>query len=40
MPEEIGVASWTEDKVREIVKDWFIDKPRYEDTMIECIINT
>ena len=31
MPEEIGVASWTEDKVREIVKDWLIekDKPIY-----------
>ncbi|MBD3337553.1 MAG: PKD domain-containing protein [Candidatus Lokiarchaeota archaeon] len=26
MPEEIGVASWTESKVREIVKDWYIQK--------------
>ena len=29
MPEEIAVASWTEDKVREIVKDWYIKKPIY-----------
>lgn len=27
MPEEVGVASWSEDRVREIVKDWFIAKP-------------
>ena len=27
MPEEVGVASWSEAKVRELVKDWFIEKP-------------
>jgi len=28
MPEEIGVASWIEDKVREKVKDWYIQKDK------------
>lgn len=28
MPEEIGVASWKEDNVREKVKDWYIDKSK------------
>lgn len=28
MPEEIGVASWKEDNVRERVKDWYIDKSK------------
>ncbi len=34
MPEEIGVASWKEDNVREKVKDWYIEKskPRSEKT--------
>ena len=28
MPEEIGVASWKEDNVRERVKDWYIEKSK------------
>ena len=28
MPEEIGVASWKEDNVREKVKDWYIEKSK------------
>ena len=27
MPEEIGVASWKESKVREVIKDFYIIKP-------------
>ncbi|MBA7534222.1 hypothetical protein ES705_26468 [subsurface metagenome] len=28
MPEEIGVASWKEDNVREKIKDWYIEKSK------------